>query len=119
MKNGLFAAVLVAALASCAMDKNVVDMTIASETRLADAGGASMRVLLVKEGDAQQWQFFYSNIEGFSYEPGYEYVLKVSRENKEGEIPAGASSIRYTLIKEISKTRKTSQNMPENIVQEQ
>lgn len=114
-KIELFIIVVVGLLLSCSNNKDTVKMTIASETRTA-MGAAPMEVMLVKEGDASEWLYFYSNIEGFDYEPGYEYVLEVKKENIEGPLPADASSIKYTLVKEISKTKTTSANLPENVV---
>lgn len=104
-------------MVSCKTNDNVVKMTVASEKRMA-MGVAPMEVLLVKEGDAQEWSFFYSNIEGFSHENGYEYVLDVKKENIENATPADASSIKYTLVKEVSKTQKNSEAMPEDIVKD-
>ncbi|GAB0157423.1 hypothetical protein CHRYSEOSP005_26980 [Chryseobacterium sp. Alg-005] len=68
-------------------------------------GVAPMKCLQVKEKQEDNWTNFYSNIEGFTYEPGYEYVLKVKTE-KIANPPADASSIKYTLIKQVSKTKK-------------
>lgn len=68
-------------------------------------GVAPMKCLQVKEKQSENWTNFYSNIEGFTYEPGYEYVLKVKTE-KIANLPADASSIKYTLIKQVSKTKK-------------
>lgn len=93
---------------------NIVLMTVASEKRTA-MGVGPMEVLLVKEGDAKDWSFFYDGIEGFNFEPGFEYVLEVKTENVAEPVPADASSIKYTLVKEVSKTQKTSENMLENI----
>nr|WP_317207113.1 DUF4377 domain-containing protein [Chryseobacterium arthrosphaerae] len=59
----------------------------------------------VKEKASDSWENFYSNIEGFTYEPGYEYVLKVKTE-KIANPPADASSIKYTLVEQVSKTKK-------------
>jgi hypothetical protein len=117
MKNKLFLTLMVAALTACASKEDVVEMTIASEKRLAMAGITPMEVLLVKEGAATQWSFFYSPIEGFDHEPGYEYVVMVRRENIEGVVPADASSIRYTFVELVSRTRKTSDNMPRDLVE--
>ncbi|QQY34713.1 DUF4377 domain-containing protein [Chryseobacterium gleum] len=64
-----------------------------------------MKCLQVKENDSENWTNFYSSIEGFTYEPGYEYVLKVKTEKIENP-PADASSIRYTLVEQVSKTKK-------------
>lgn len=68
-------------------------------------GVAPMKCLQVKEKPTDNWSNFYTNIEGFTYEPGYEYVLKVKTEKVEN-VPADASSIKYTLIKQVSKTKK-------------
>ncbi|PJJ67164.1 uncharacterized protein DUF4377 [Chryseobacterium geocarposphaerae] len=68
-------------------------------------GVAPMKCLQVKEKPTDNWSNFYTNIEGFTYEPGYEYVIKVKTEKVEN-VPADASSIKYTLIKQISKTKK-------------
>lgn len=101
---------------SCTEKVDTVKMTIASETRIAVAGAAPMETMLVKEGDATEWTYFYDNIEGFTYAPGYEYVLEVKKENIEGPIPADASSIKYTLVKEVSKTEKVSEGLPEPVI---
>lgn len=68
-------------------------------------GVAPMKCLQVKEKQEENWTNFYSNIEGFTYEPGYEYILKVKTE-KIANPPADASSIKYTLIRQVSKTKK-------------
>lgn len=115
-KLGLLLIATIAMLASCSApkDKDTVQMTVASEKRTA-MGVGPMEVLQVKEGDATEWSFFYSNIEGFNFEEGYEYVLEVKKEKKEQPIPADASSIKYILVKEVSKTKKTSENMLESV----
>ncbi|EJL75485.1 DUF4377 domain-containing protein [Chryseobacterium populi] len=68
-------------------------------------GVAPMKCLQVKENPSGNWANFYSNIEGFTYEPGYEYVLKVKTEKIENPLADG-SSIKYTLVKQVSKTKK-------------
>ena len=60
--------------------------------------------LEVKESRAADWTLFYSHIEGFDYEPGYEYVLKVKTEKRVNG-PADRSSIKYTLLEQVSKTK--------------
>lgn len=113
-KIGLFLIAITTLLASCNTPKDTVKMTVASEKRTA-MGVGPMEVLQVKEGDAKDWSFFYSNIEGFTFEEGYEYVLEVKKEKVEAPVPADASSIKYILVKEVSKTKKTSENMLESI----
>ncbi len=80
--------------------------TIIVGPQTADCTGvAPMKCLQVKETPAGEWSNLYSNIEGFTYEPGYEYVLKIKTE-KLANPPADGSSIRYTLIRQVSKTKK-------------
>lgn len=98
-------------LGACTPKQDTVTYVIASETVDCDGVG-KQKCLLVKKGDATDWEYFYSPIEGFNHENGYEYVLRV-KEEKVDNPPADASSIRYTLVKEISKTAKTSEYIPE------
>lgn len=58
----------------------------------------------VEENPSDKWGYMYSDIEGFDYEPGFEYVLKV-RTEKIANPPADSSSIRYALLEQISKTK--------------
>lgn len=96
---------------SCNITKPTAVFTIASMDVNCEGIGSQKCLLIKKEGQTD-WQFFHGNIEGFNYEVGNEYVLKV-REEIVHNSPADASSIRYTLLKEISKTKKTSDNLPE------
>jgi hypothetical protein len=105
----LFSAVFMLVLAQCtttadASVENEKTFIVGPET--ADCTGvAPMKCLQVKETQSGNWTNFYSNIEGFTYEPGYEYVLKVKTE-KIANPPMDGSSIKYTLIKQVSKTKK-------------
>ena len=59
-----------------------------------------------QEGDeigSSTWRPFYNSIEGFEYEHGYRYSLKVQT-TVISNPPADASSINYRLIDVISKT---------------
>jgi len=53
----------------------------------------------------------YSGIEGFTYEEGNEYVLEI-KEEKIDNPPADGSSVKCILVKEISKIKKISENLP-------
>ncbi len=70
------------------------------------SGVGKRTCLLIKKGkvlnDDTNWQSFYSNIEGFEYEEGYLYKLKV-KEEQLTDVPADASSIKYTLVKLLDK----------------
>ena len=71
-----------------------------------------MSCMRVKEGADSAWSLFYSQIEGFDYEEGYEYVLQVEKEKIENP-PADGSSIRYKLVKVVSKKKTESENLPQ------
>lgn len=98
-------------LGSCSSSIKTEKLTVASKQGDC-VGVAPMKCLLVKKDGQTDWEFFYSNIEGFIYEPGYEYVLEIKIE--EVEHPAAdQSSLKYTLVKEISKEEKTSDKLPD------
>lgn len=116
MKKLIYFLPFLVVLSSCST-KDTVRFTVASTT--ADCVGvAPQKCLLVKKGDTTEWEFFYSAIEGFNYEPGYEYVLDV-KETKVENVPADASAIKYELVKEVSKLAKTSENLPAAALVEQ
>ena len=58
---------------------------------------------LVKENPEDEWSLWYFEIEGFEYEPGYEYELIVSENNVENP-PTGGSSISWTLEEVVNET---------------
>lgn len=98
------------ALASCSPAKDLTTYKVASATTIG-YGVAPQVCLLVKEGEASDWELFYSQIEGFDYQPGYEYVLQVQK-TPVANPPADGSSIRYTLVKVVSKQAKQSEGLP-------
>jgi heat shock protein HslJ len=54
----------------------------------------------IEEGD---WQNFYNEIEGFNYQPGNIYQIKVRIEKLTEPIPTDASSLAYSLLEVISQ----------------
>jgi heat shock protein HslJ len=48
------------------------------------------------------WTLFYSEIEGFSYEPGFTYELRVRKETVANP-PADGSSLRHILVEQVGK----------------
>lgn len=66
-------------------------------------GVGPQKCLHIKFGADEEWQLFYDSIEGFTYEPGFEYELLVNKTEVENP-PADGSSIRYTFIEEVNKT---------------
>lgn len=104
--------VMIIAFAACSSGKTE-KLIVASETRTC-YGVGKQQCMLVKSEKSEPWTFFYGNIVGFDYESGYEYVLNVRKEEVKNP-PQDASSLKYTLVKVVSKERRTSENMPPNI----
>ena len=65
-------------------------------------GAGPQTCLQIKRGEdleAGDWEYFYSSIDGFDYEPGYLYRLKVRETKRDAaQTPADASTIVYTLV---------------------
>jgi heat shock protein HslJ/predicted small lipoprotein YifL len=59
--------------------------------------------LQVKLSPDEPYTLFYETIEGFDFQPGFEYELQVRVEQIENP-PADASSLRYTLVQVVSQT---------------
>ena len=70
-------------------------------------GEGTQDCLLVQQGKqigTPNWDLFYGDIQGFAYEPGYVYTLKVSVE-KVSAPPQDAADRRYVLVKVLSKEK--------------
>lgn len=70
-------------------------------------GVGPMKCLLIQKGETMvegEWQNFFAPIEGFDYEPGFIYKLRVKEEKIEN-VPADASSVNYTLIEVLEKNK--------------
>jgi len=71
---------------------------------LEDCSGVGQQTcMMVKESPDGDYHLFYQPIEGFDYEEGYEYEIVVNVEKVENP-PADASSLKYILVKIVSKT---------------
>ncbi|GGJ51198.1 hypothetical protein GCM10008938_41520 [Deinococcus roseus] len=66
-------------------------------------GAAPMKCLQVRSPDKKDWEFFYSGIEGFNYEEGFNYKIRIRTEDVKNP-PADASSKRYILVEVLEKT---------------
>ncbi|MGB1287416.1 MAG: DUF4377 domain-containing protein [Aggregatilineales bacterium] len=60
-------------------------------------GVGLQQCLIVRFEDETDLTFFYDGIEGFTYEEGFEYTLKINVTEREN-VPADASSLQYELI---------------------
>ena len=72
-------------------------------TMTCDAGVMQKEYYQVKWTEEQEnWEYFYNEIDGFTFEPGYLYKLLVSVESILNP-PADASSLKYRLIRVLEK----------------
>ena len=75
-------------------------------------GIAEMQCLQIYKGsnlENAQWKYFYDTIYGFEFEEGYLKKVILKKEHLDPKkVPADASSIRYTLIKELKKKKEES-----------
>jgi len=105
MKKLLFLGLMFAMLSCTQSAKNEYTYWVNSY-QVTCGGVGKMSCLLVQKADIAEvgeWQNFSSKIEGFEFEPGYLYKLKVKEEAVENP-PADASSIKYTLVEVLEKT---------------
>ncbi|MGU7812937.1 DUF4377 domain-containing protein [Burkholderia sp. AW49-1] len=65
-------------------------------------GVAPMDCLQVRSSPAEPWSVWYAGIEGFAYQPGYQYVLEVD-EYRVAQPPADGSSIRWVLKRVVER----------------
>ncbi|WP_322024083.1 DUF4377 domain-containing protein [Burkholderia sp. BCC1977] len=65
-------------------------------------GVAPMDCLQVRSNPAEPWGLWYAGIEGFAYQPGYQYVLEVD-EYRVAQPPADGSSIRWVLKRVVER----------------
>ncbi|MFV0553876.1 MAG: DUF4377 domain-containing protein [Mangrovibacterium sp.] len=110
MKNLWSLMLIFIAMTACSTDDSVSTYWV-NGTQVDCMGVAPRKCLQVQKGkelDAQVWQNFFAKIEGFDYEPGFIYKLKVKEEPIPMEqVPADGSSIKYTLVKVLEKTPDT------------
>ncbi len=65
-------------------------------------GVGPMKCLKIKKAINEEWQLFYNNINGFNFEEGNQYIIKVTKETIKNP-PADGSSIKYNLVEIIEK----------------
>lgn len=66
-------------------------------------GEGPQRCLQVKSQEDAEWELHYSTIEGFTFEEGQRYVLRVESVENDAP-PAGGSSRHWRLLEIVSKT---------------
>lgn len=87
---------------SCSKDN---EKTIfVADTMINCTGVGAQKCLQVKENEDDAWSNLYGAIEGFDYEVGYTYKLKVEVSKSENP-PADAPSEKYILLEVLEKTK--------------
>lgn len=80
-----------------------VKLYVAAETGEYKYFEGSMEGMKIKEDTGNEWRVVhFQSIDGFSYEKGHSYTLKVEKTHL-GNPPADGSNIRYRLLEVLSK----------------
>ena len=82
--------------------ERVVVMDIAPQ-RVACVGSFPMECLRIREYPDTAWTLFYDSIEGFTFEPGFQYTVRV-RIHHVPNPPLDANALSYKLLAVLSKT---------------
>ena len=122
MKHAFFSTAVLAAMmgAACSGTPNIVDSPFASlpnadvsavvrtlhvgPSLVPCTGVGQETCLQVREAVEAAWTLLHGAIDGFDYEPGFDYIIRV-KEELIANPPADASSLRRTLIAILSKTK--------------
>ncbi len=84
--------------------------------RQADCTGISnQQCLLIRSNPEGNWILHYDQIEGFDYEPGFRYTIKVRSEQVKSP-PADGSSIKYILVEVMEKMDVTDDMESEDLI---
>ena len=94
-------------------EMGVVTLFVGPE-RVDCVGVAPQKCFQVRYAPEHDYQFFYSDVRGFDYEPGFDYKLRVLKTPVPNP-PADASSINWTLVEVVSKTPATSSSSREEV----
>ena len=82
-------------------ESEIVRMFVGPE-KVTCEGAGPQECYLVKENPEDEWELFYNQIEGFNYEPGFDYEIEVEVTPVENP-PADGSSLQYTWIRTLNK----------------
>jgi hypothetical protein len=72
-------------------------------TAIPCTGFGPQECLQVRERGETDWTFFYDYIEGFTFEAGFTYLVRVERTTV-SDPPPDASAYKWRLLELISKT---------------
>ncbi|MEA1785159.1 copper resistance protein NlpE N-terminal domain-containing protein [Arenibacter sp. GZD96] len=103
----LIVSIVVVLLSSCNFSSKSNEKTIyiGSNVQPCMAGTMETECLQIKwTKDQPEFEHFYGQIEGFNFEKGFDYELIVSEAKVKNE-PSDTSSLRYSLVKTVSKNK--------------
>lgn len=93
---------------SCSNDESIQEVTLKVNHYKPTAIGLDKTlVLMIQENEkigTNDWSYIYGDIDGFIYEFGFEYELRVIKKNVSNP-PADGSSVKYILTDIISKVQ--------------
>lgn len=97
---------LVFALGACMSlvgTERIVQTIEVAPTKVVCVALTTQECLQVRVLGSTQWEYFYGEIEGFVYEPGFTYVIIVERSTVK-DPPQNGSGYRFRLVELVSKT---------------
>ena len=93
------------------MDGNIETLIIGPYTETCQGFIEQLCYLEFNE-ENQAWEFFYEEIQGFDFEPGYIYRLKVRLEDRGTEIQ-DVGRYAYHLVEVLSKEKASVEERPQ------
>ena len=94
----------------CGRDEHIETLII-GPYKTTCVGAFEQECYLEFNAESQRWEFFYEGIEGFDFEPGFIWTLKVSlHEREEGIQDVGRYA--YRLVAVIDKEEASVDEMP-------
>ncbi|MEN2283642.1 DUF4377 domain-containing protein [Algoriphagus sp. SE2] len=106
MKIYLSLIVIILSVMSCEKEGTDIETWWINSSKKDCVGVGPMSCLQIQKAKTLEegnWQFFYDQIQGFDYEPGYIYQIKVKVSDRSTPVPADASSKVYQLVEIMSK----------------
>ena len=118
MKKRILFLILIGIIFSCSNNDDqsqIIDMRINHYQNTGIAVGLFLTFLVQENNNigSDSWAKFYGQIEGFDYQPGFIYDIKVVVDKVDNP-PADGSSSKYTLM-EIISTQKVDEETPFSI----
>ncbi len=94
----------------CGWDEHIETLII-GPYKVECVGAFEQECYLEFNEERQRWEFFYEGIQGFDFEPGYIYTLKVRLEDRGTEIQ-DVGRYAYHLVEIISKEEASVDERP-------